>query len=571
MSDRAVISLQCGHYANHIGAHFWNFQESTFTYGPNAKPSGLCHDVLYREGLTINKEVTFTPRLVSIDLKGALGTLPELGDLYEYPQVPKTEDLFWSGDTHVQKEEPLKKNKFLRELEQDENINVDQDKNICEAAGDGCSPEKQMNKSTKLYNLDREVSVWSDYLRARFHPKTNSILREYHHKNEAKPFDVFGLGQEAWREGEGDEIEDRIRYFAEEADAVQGFQLVMDDYSGFGGLGHKLSELLADDYPSKALLVFPTAPSFYDEFSVTANSSRFLNTILSLQSQTSCHEQSLVTPMSLNKDSFVLPGQNRTLKRVNYDPKLAYHSSGILAAALDTMSLPFRGMDKHAGMLDITSGLNTHGRRVASASVLMPLALGRDQYVVNYFENDDWLQNLTSITPGCHDLTTEIRLQAVCIRGLDKGYLRPQDYRKSQKYSGHPYLNCEDTKSVVQHCLGMKFRRTINAVTGHDSALKVEKPFPRLFDQSIDASGHMDSAIKRDPETKGVDQVAVLTCWQSSKGTGDHVNTLYERAKKINLHKMHRFGEAGLEADDYDEVLSDLANLKDCYTETDLM
>ena len=26
MSDRAIITVQLGHYANHVGAHFWNMQ-----------------------------------------------------------------------------------------------------------------------------------------------------------------------------------------------------------------------------------------------------------------------------------------------------------------------------------------------------------------------------------------------------------------------------------------------------------------------------------------------------------------------------------------------------------------
>lgn len=44
-------------------------------------------------------------------------------------------------------------------------------------------------------------------------------MREYQHGNALKPFDVFGLGEEAWREGEGDEIEERIR---EEGPGVVG-------------------------------------------------------------------------------------------------------------------------------------------------------------------------------------------------------------------------------------------------------------------------------------------------------------------------------------------------------------
>lgn len=67
MSDRAVISLQLGHYSNFVGAHFWNLQESSFVYGGgsgDARPkSEICHDVLYREGQTLSREVTYTPRL----------------------------------------------------------------------------------------------------------------------------------------------------------------------------------------------------------------------------------------------------------------------------------------------------------------------------------------------------------------------------------------------------------------------------------------------------------------------------------------------------------------------------
>ena len=51
-----------------------------------------------------------------------------------------------------------------------------------------------------------------------------------------KPFDVYGLGAESWKEGEGDEIEDRIRHFAEDADNIQGFQIFSDNFNGFGGL-----------------------------------------------------------------------------------------------------------------------------------------------------------------------------------------------------------------------------------------------------------------------------------------------------------------------------------------------
>lgn len=50
---REIITLQFGHYANFIGAHWWNTQEAGFQYTSNGDtPSEINHDVLYREGST---------------------------------------------------------------------------------------------------------------------------------------------------------------------------------------------------------------------------------------------------------------------------------------------------------------------------------------------------------------------------------------------------------------------------------------------------------------------------------------------------------------------------------------
>ena len=78
--DRAVITLQIGHYSNFVGAHFWNIQEAGFVYASSTNPTfvpEINHGVLFREGVTgygrTDGQTTFTPRLVSVDLKGALG------------------------------------------------------------------------------------------------------------------------------------------------------------------------------------------------------------------------------------------------------------------------------------------------------------------------------------------------------------------------------------------------------------------------------------------------------------------------------------------------------------------
>ena len=61
-------------------------QEAGFVYGGNDGSTGelleVDNDVLFREGLTMKGEVTYTPRLLSLDLQGSLGLLPQCGELY---------------------------------------------------------------------------------------------------------------------------------------------------------------------------------------------------------------------------------------------------------------------------------------------------------------------------------------------------------------------------------------------------------------------------------------------------------------------------------------------------------
>ena len=60
-SRDSIITLQLGHYANHVGAHFWNTQEAGFVYpdGDKTSPAELevNHGVLFREGRTRRGEV----------------------------------------------------------------------------------------------------------------------------------------------------------------------------------------------------------------------------------------------------------------------------------------------------------------------------------------------------------------------------------------------------------------------------------------------------------------------------------------------------------------------------------
>ena len=60
------------------------------------------NDVLFREGLTLKGEVTYTPRLLSLDLQGSLGLLPQCGELYGRCGISEINYCFQSLDYIIQ-------------------------------------------------------------------------------------------------------------------------------------------------------------------------------------------------------------------------------------------------------------------------------------------------------------------------------------------------------------------------------------------------------------------------------------------------------------------------------------
>jgi hypothetical protein len=69
--------------------------------------------------------VTFTPRLLLVDLKGSLGHLQQEGDLYNHPEDVKTNQVQWPVEkVDVVCTPKVEKNEFLNDLENEENAMV---------------------------------------------------------------------------------------------------------------------------------------------------------------------------------------------------------------------------------------------------------------------------------------------------------------------------------------------------------------------------------------------------------------------------------------------------------------
>lgn len=265
---REIVTLQFGHFANFVGTHLWNLQESSFCYDPKEVYfREINHDCLYRSGITLTGQETFTPRAVLFDLKGSLGALPQFSSLYDTGSIDTA--IPWLNETTVHRADPEPKNEFQMDIESEylsqtsdgvPCLDTQSDFRFVPNRSKSCIPDEEESlncnqqseaettkterEAEKFYDLDKDVALWSDFLGTQFHPKTVQLIGgEFSHN--AETFDVFGYGQNALRRTAFfDEVEESLHFFLEECDSLQGFQVrivsnclndVCNGYYGFAG------------------------------------------------------------------------------------------------------------------------------------------------------------------------------------------------------------------------------------------------------------------------------------------------------------------------------------------------
>lgn len=241
--------------------------------------------------------MTFTPRALLVDLKGSLKGLPEDGGLYEQ-----------AADV-----EQVKKGALWRE-------------NAVEVQA-GEKFENQVDAVVEQGVFDEKVSVWSDFLYSRFHPRTVNVVRDFEHENEEKMFDVFPLGRDLWASEQfQDDFTNKIRQYLEECDNFQGFQVLLDANNAFCGLATSCLEHLQDEYERKTIFAMPLLPPYYkktNEDDENKSSLRVLNTALGFSFL--AEKSSLFVPLSLASNGWKQPGPQRNFNHVNYDVRLFYY------------------------------------------------------------------------------------------------------------------------------------------------------------------------------------------------------------------------------------------------------
>ncbi|OAA44896.1 Tubulin FtsZ [Metarhizium rileyi] len=335
---REIVTLQLGSLSNYTATHFWNAQESYFTYAGQGE-SLVDHDVHWRAGLGVDGTETFLPRTVLYDLKGGFGAMRKRNSLYDVSSATDAAaDSLWTGPSTVHQQNLVKPSPYQESLD----------------AGTKAPP---LATSTVRY--------WSDFSRVYFHPKSLVQLYDFELDSTIRPFERFDMGSELFRslDREHDIVDRDWRPFVEECDLMQGIQVFTTLDDAWGGFASSYLEALRDEYPKSCIWVWGIQSPLLDT-SREKRQLRLSNVAQSLQQ--ACTQASMVVPLALPERQ--LP-QHMVL-----DCTSSWHISSLLAAASESALTPARlkGCDG-ASLAGMAECLNTNGTQtIASAEMSIP-------------------------------------------------------------------------------------------------------------------------------------------------------------------------------------------------------
>jgi hypothetical protein len=102
------------------------------------------------------------------------------------------------------------------------------------------------------------VRYWSDFNRVYFHPKSIIQLNEYELNSTLMPFENWSSGDELFNslDKEHDLLDRDLRPFVEEADQMQGIQVMAGVDDAWGGFTARYMDRLRDEYGKTAIWVW---------------------------------------------------------------------------------------------------------------------------------------------------------------------------------------------------------------------------------------------------------------------------------------------------------------------------
>ncbi|KAL2220892.1 tubulin domain-containing protein [Thermoascus aurantiacus ATCC 26904] len=298
-----IITLQLGQRSNYLATHFWNLQESYFTYNEEEE-SPVNHDVHFRPGIGADGTETFTPRTIIYDLKGGFGSLRKYNALYELedPDVPRS---LWDGKEVVHREPEIPQSEYQKCLDQ------------------GLPPPPLSSET---------VRYWSDFNRVFYHPRSIVQLNDYELNSKLMPFEDWSIGEELFRDldKEHDLLDRDVRPFAEECDQIRALQIFTGSDDAWGGFAARYVDRLRDEYAKTGIWVWAL-----EDGAKVQRQKQVLRTVNLARSIYAIAPQSSIF-IPIVDPPHPLPSY------VNIEPQSEWYTSSLIISAVETVTLPSR-------------------------------------------------------------------------------------------------------------------------------------------------------------------------------------------------------------------------------------
>ncbi|KAH8996757.1 tubulin nucleotide-binding domain-like protein [Lactarius akahatsu] len=514
---KEIIYIQAGNVSNHIGTHFWNAQQSYFTYKEGEEVL-IDNDVSFREGVSPRGEPTYCPRLLQFDRKANFGSLSSATGLYAVDSAGEfPPSSIWDGGVDEIYQDHISDGLYQTQLDEE----IEEDVAVA-------PPEPQ--RSTVVPPLcASDVRYWSDYDRVYHLPRSIHKLPDLADWEAAEG--DWRAGKEAFLRYDLDHsvMDDSFRLFVEECDTFQGLQLCTDNAS-FGSFCNSLLTVFRDEFPKQPTLTFAVLSDAVPG-DIDVDDIRGIQKALN---DASClHGLNELSTMSipLQSPNTWLPGAWSTA--LTTDLRNHYDTSAILSAHVETVTLPLRLKKNRELLYGFCNQLNVYGNTpfaelsgafpASSVEVLDSTTYGFTR--IQPLREDRWSPPLhrRNVTRGWTELTRR---------------------------------RFDDLDAVL----------AISA-SAHSLHTQIEYPLPSSFPSFFRAQ-HLNADLLRTP--RGILTQARSTPMVSTLGSGwasPFLLTQYAEFLRDCLRRKVDWATLGMDEDDARELRDDLWTMRDNFGE----
>ncbi|KAG2424530.1 hypothetical protein HXX76_014411 [Chlamydomonas incerta] len=382
---KEVVTLSFGSYASFVSAHYWNLQDEAAGYsgreGWSEYADCVDYDTLFSSSEGRNGAMTYRPRAAWFDLAGSSGGASHRAEAAAAAAAAAAAEggggaavPTWSGGVDLHRAAPVARSAFAATLEQQEALDWDsldeaeaaRQQAVLEEAARLLDPaaaaaRRRAGGAAATSAAAAGARHWTDFCKVLVSPRTVvSLPGLWSGASEHSLASGWGAASGDLRGGGGgggagvqlvEEGVDVVRLLAEACDSLAGFQILVDDQTGFGAYAAAVLAEVVEDFPGRPRVLFSLRQpgawagaadvaggggASVSTAQMTAHARDELSEALALCRMSEL--ASLYVPLAAPavQLSSALPYLS------SYNPALPFHSSAVLAAAVDSVMLPTR-------------------------------------------------------------------------------------------------------------------------------------------------------------------------------------------------------------------------------------